>query len=123
MRSSAPSHWRSARPFDSADHDVRPQPPDVAPELGQGTVRRDEERENVEPGKPAERRELGIVACCAPHQCERLGRVPRVAVDQRTPGRIERAAETQEPVLTARGSDSLRAPDVNYPIAGNPVQR
>ena len=59
--------------LDPADHDVRPEPPDVAAELGHGAVGRDEEREDVEAGEPVERGELGVVARGRPHEGERLG--------------------------------------------------
>ena len=76
--------------LDSADHDVRAQPSDVAAELGHGAVRGDEEREDVEPGEAVERDELRVVARRSPNERERLRRVPRMTVDER-PTRRDRA--------------------------------
>lgn len=103
------------------DHDVRSQPPDVAAELGYGAVGRNEERENVEPGEPVERDEFRVIARRSLHERERLRGVPRMTVDERPTGGIERAVQAEEMVLTARRAYPLRAANVDDPVAGDTV--
>jgi hypothetical protein len=107
---------------DAGDDDVRTKAPDVAPEGGNGAVGRHEQRQDVEAIEALPRLEPGVGARSSFDQRKGIGAVPRVAIDPRTIVGIERAAQTEQPVLPPRCANPFRASHTHDAVAGNAIR-
>jgi len=108
-------------PLHTADEDVGTQPPDVASERGDGAVGRHEQREDVEAIEPFPCFEPGVRARCSLDEPEGCRARPRMAVDPRAAVGIQRAAQTEQPVLAPRRTHSFRPAHAYHAVTGNPV--
>jgi hypothetical protein len=110
-----------AQSLDAADEDVGTQTVDVMAEGGNGAVGGDEQRQDVEAVEAGPRLEPRVRTCCAPHERQRVGAVPGMAVDAGVAVRIERAPQSEEAVLAPRCAHAFGAPHAHDAIAGDAV--
>lgn len=110
------------QPVDAAYEDIGAQPPGITAERGNGAVRRDEERKDVETIEAIPRLEPRVESRRALDERKRFEAVPRVIVDQRPIVGAKRPMETKKSELAPRGAHSFGSPHADDTVAGDAVR-
>jgi len=106
----------------AANDDIGTQTTHIASERRNGTISRNQQRKNVEAIVFAMLLEPGILARRVSDETECLRALPWMTVDERTAGRIERAAKAEQPVVASRCAHALGPAHADNSIADDPVR-